>query len=77
MKLSVVVVYVNVLKVNASEVFPHQYAASHIKNRDKGREGKGRKCSQIGYILIHIFAAGAEFYSILASPMASKNANAK
>ena len=40
MKLSVVVVYVDLLKVNASEVFPYQYASFHIKNWEKGRKEK-------------------------------------
>jgi len=62
--------YVNVLKVNANEVFPYQHAALHIKgNIGQGKGTEERKiCSKMGYILIHIFAAGPEFYSILASP---------
>ena len=43
------VLYVNVLKVNANEVFPYQYAAFHIKGnigQGKGTEER-KRCSKM------------------------------
>ena len=40
---TVVVAYVNILKVNANEVFPYQYAAFHFQNKEKEQKGTGER----------------------------------